>query len=309
MRFDTAQLAALSSVLRTGAFDLAAAELGVTPSAVSQRIKALEDHTGTALILRGSPCTATAAGQRLAKHAEDVGLLEAQLSRDLALPGDTSKTRLRVAVNADSLATWFVQALAPVSDLLFELVIDDQDTSADWLRRGEVSAAVTASDKPAPGCDRIALGAMRYIATASPAFMRTWFRDGVTAGTLARAPCLVYNAKDRLQSRWMQGATGKRLTPPSHLMPSTHAFVDAAIAGMGWGMNPAPLVRAALACGDLVPLRPDTPLDVPLDWQVSRSLSRALEPLTASVKRVARRNLLPTPDATGTNDPDKRRPG
>lgn len=295
MRFDSAQLSALSSVLRTGAFDLAAAELGVTPSAISQRIKALEDRVGAALVLRGTPCTATAAGQRLAKHAEDVGLLEAALARDLTLPGTAPRTRLRVAVNADSLATWFVQALAPVPDMMFELVIDDQDTSADWLRRGEVSAAVTAASTDAPGCDRMALGAMRYVATASPEFVHRWFANGVQAETLSRAPCLVFNAKDRLQMRWMQAVTGRRLSPPAHLLPSTHAFVDAAAAGLGWGMNPEPLVRRALDRGALVALRADTPLDVPLDWQVSRALSGALAPLTASVRSVARQMLLPPP--------------
>ncbi|MFT7593531.1 MAG: LysR family transcriptional regulator (chromosome initiation inhibitor) [Paracoccaceae bacterium] len=146
MQFDPHHLAALAAVLRRGSFDAAAADLSVTPSAISQRIKALEDRVGTSLIHRGSPCTGTPAGVRLAKHAEDVGLLEAQLSRDLSL-GDTSGPgRLRIALNADSLATWFVAALAAVPDVLFDLVIDDQDHSADWLKRGEVSAAISATD-------------------------------------------------------------------------------------------------------------------------------------------------------------------
>ena len=234
MQFDPAQLSALTAVLRTGAFDMAAAELHITPSAVSQRIKALEESVGTALVHRGNPCTATPAGQRLAKHAADLELLESQLTRDLSLRGSRAGARVRLAVNADSLATWFVAALSLVPDFLFELVIDDQDHSSDWLARGEVSAAVTATGKPARGCDRYALGSLRYVATASPEFVTQWFASGVTAESLSRAPCITFNAKDRLQARWMTQATDARPVPPCHMLPSTHAFIDAAQSGLGW---------------------------------------------------------------------------
>ena len=292
MHIDPAQLAALSAVLRCGAFDLAAAELHVTPSAISQRIKALEEQMGTALIHRGTPCTATPAGQRLAKHAGDLDVLQAQLVRDLSLSTNTPGARLKLAVNADSLATWFIDALAATPDFLFDLVTDDEDHSADWLARGEVSAAVTATGKPARGCDRHALGSMRYVATASPDFVQRWFAEGVSATTLSRAPCLTFNAKDRLQSRWVTLCTGSRLTPPLHMLPSTHAFIDAASRGIGWGMNPEPMVREALKDGTLVALRPDLPLDVPLDWQVSRALAGAIAPLTRAVRAAAAAHLL-----------------
>lgn len=292
MQFDSHHLSALASVLRRGSFEAAAAELHVTPSAISQRIKALEDRVGTSLINRASPCTGTPHGLRLAKHAEDVGLLEAQLSRELKLETDTGPVRLRIAVNADSLATWFVQAMAQVPDLLFDLVIDDQDHSADWLKRGEVSAAICASGKPAAGCDTHPLGAMRYIATASPQFMDRWFPDGPTEAALAQAPCLTFNAKDALQRNWIRAATGVKLSPPTHFLPSTHAFVDAARAGLGWGMNPAPLVRGPIRNGRLVPLIANTPLDVPLTWQVSRIMAPSLEPLTRAVRDVAAKALI-----------------
>ena len=186
MQFDPHHLSALATILRTGSFEQAAAELLVTPSAISQRIKALEEKVGTTLILRGTPCTATPSGARLAKHAEDVGLLETQLSRDLSLAPGVASSRLRIAINADSLATWLIPALAAVPDLQFELVVDDQDWSAEWLERGEVSAAVTASDVAVAGCTRYPLGALRYIATASPAFMKTWFATSSSPTAFAR---------------------------------------------------------------------------------------------------------------------------
>lgn len=294
MQFDPHHLAALAAVLRCGSFEQAAADLSVTPSAISQRIKALEERIGTALVKRGAPCTATDAGARLAKHGEDVGVLEAQLTRELSLAPSEGATRLRIAINADSLATWFLPAMAALDDVLFDLVIDDQDHSADWLRKGEVSAAVTASGKPVTGCAHTALGALRYVATASPDFVARWFPDGITVNALSRAPCLTYNAKDALQRSWILKATGQRLSPPTHFLPSTQAFVDAARAGLGWGMNPESLVRGHIRNGRLLALNPELPLDTALDWQVSRIMAPAFEPVTQAVRRAAR-NALITP--------------
>lgn len=294
MTLDPSQLAALSAIVRHGSFEAAAARLGVTPSAISQRIKALEEKMGAALVYRGQPCTPTAAGTKLARHADDIALLESHVLRDLTPELATHAPRVRVAVNADSLATWFVPGLARTRGMLFELVIDDQDTSTDWLLRGAVSAAVTGQAQAVSGCNTSPLGALRYIATASPAFCDRWFHEGVTATTLARAPMMTFNAKDALQHRWITRQTGEKLTPPAHHLPSTHAFVDAALSGLGWGMNPLPLIASHLENGTLQPLVPNRPLDVELFWQTSRMMSAALEPLTREIKAAARGHLVKT---------------
>lgn len=288
---DYDQLEALAAILRTGSFDGAAAELHVTASAVSQRIRALEDRIGTPVVIRAQPCRATEAGARLARHVEDVQLLEAAVKGDLG--GAPSAARVRIAVNADSLATWILPALAAVPGLLYDLVIDDQDHSADWLRRGEVQAAVTAHESPVAGCDLHPLGRLRYIATASPAFIADWFSGGVTAETLARAPALTFNRKDRLQRDWARQITGRPVVLPTHLLASSQGFVDAARLGLGWGMNPELLVRDDLASGRLAALVPDASLDTPLVWQASRLTGAALAPLTKAIRRSATAALLP----------------
>ncbi|MFN7224328.1 MAG: LysR family transcriptional regulator ArgP [Paracoccaceae bacterium] len=289
--FDPLHLAALAAVHRRGSFDLAAAELGVTQSAVSQRLRALEDRAGTLLIRRGNPSQATEAGLRLIRHFDEVVLLERQVATDL--PGvQVGDVNLRIAVNADSLATWVIPALAQVPGVLFDLVIDDQDFSQDWLRRGEVAAAVTAHSGPLQGCDTLPLGALRYIATASPAFMARWFPSGVTADALSKAPALTFSDKDRLQAHWVAARRlGLRSGFPSHRIASTHGFVDASLHGLGWGLNPEPLVAAHLAAGRLVEVVPNSPLDVGLHWQFARLTAGAIQPLTRAMRTAAAQML------------------
>lgn len=298
--FDYALLSAVAAVIRTGSFERAALQLHVTPSAVSQRVKLLEERLGAILVVRGQPCTGTAVGQRLCQHVERVTLLESELHHGLPALGRTvPPVTLRIAVNADSLATWFVAAMAGTPDCLFDLILDDQDHSADWLRRGEVLAAVTSGARAVQGCDRSPLGALRYVATASPAFVRRHFPDGVNAESIARAPCLTFNGKDQLQAQWMRQALASEAAPPTHWLPSSQAFVDAALAGLGWGMNPQPLIAEHLRDGRLVALMPNRPLDVPLFWQRSRIASRTLAVLTDAVHRAGRAVLQQPAGAVG----------
>lgn len=282
---DYAALAALSEVIHLGSFDAAARALRVTPSAVSQRIKTLEERMGTVLVRRANPCTATEAGARLLRHLDQVRLLEQ------ALGPDPAPVRLRIAVNADSLATWFLPALAGQGAALFDLVVDDQDHSDAWLRRGDVLAAVTAQPGPVSGCDTRPLGSLRYLATASPGFVARWFGDGVTARTLSEAPALRFNLKDRLQSDWAVRLTGQSPDLRTHTLPSAQGFVEASVLGLGWGLNPESLVADHIAAGRLVALAP-LPLDVALHWQSLRMMAGPLAPLTAAVRAAAARTLI-----------------
>lgn len=281
-------LAALAAVIRTGSFEQAAQELHVTPSAVSQRVKLLEDRLGVVLIVRAQPCSATPTGLRLLRHVEDVALMEHRLKADLGgLVSADEPATLRVAINADSLATWFIDVVAACDGLLFDVILDDEDYSADWLRRGEVAAAVTAHPTPVQGCDSRPLGRLSYVAAASPEYLARWFPNGVSADALEQAPVLDFNRKDRLQARWMQETFGRRIVAPAHQLPSPQAFVDACLAGIGWGMNPEPLVGDHLESGRLVPLLPGHPLEVPLFWQSSRMVAKAIAEVNQAVADAA----------------------
>lgn len=307
MQLDSRQLAAFAAVLREGSFEAAARALHVTPSAISQRIKALEDRLGRVLIRRGVPARATEAGEALERHAQQLALLERQALAGFGLDGvDGAATRVRsrdaattlpvaIAVNADSLATWFVPALEKASELhplRYDLHVEDQDHSSDLLRQGRVMAAVTADPRAVQGCRVEPLGRMRYLAVASPAFVARHFARGVDEAALAAAPICVFNAKDELQARFLRRLARRRIDPPAHRVPSTHGFIHAALHGLGWGMNPEMLVAPLVASGALVEIAPGEDLDVPLFWQVWRLDSPLLATLSDAVRDAARQALV-----------------
>ena len=294
-------LEAVAAVDREGSFEGAARALHVTPSAVSQRVKLLEERVGTPLVVRGRPCTVTPAGRHLCRHVEQVGLLERDLHGVLpavaAGAGPSRAAVLRVAINADSLATWFPGAMARFAandDTLLDVALEDEAHTAEWLRTGQVLAAVAARAKPSPGCQSVPLGGLRYLATASPAFVARRFADGVDAVTLARAPTLQLSRKDELQRRWLRRVCHKDVEPPTHGLPTTQAFLDAVLAGVAWAMNPEPLVRPHLAAGRLVELVRGTALVVPLHWHHTRLAPAAVERLTRAVVAEARERLRPS---------------
>ncbi|RNF33742.1 LysR family transcriptional regulator ArgP [Paracoccus methylarcula] len=285
---DYPALQALAEIIRRGSFEAAAHALAITPSAISQRIRNLEDRSGAVLIDRGPPVQGTEAGLRLAAHLDQVRLLESTLAGSYR---PSQPPVIRIAMNADSLATWAMTPLTAAPGLI-DLVIDDQDHALDWLRNGRVVAALTSDSRPVTGCDSIPLGRMRYRATATPEFAARHFPDGADAESLSRAPVLNFNSKDSLQDRWIREMTGRRIAQPLQRIPSSQAFAEATRLGLGWGMNPEAMIAEDLATGRLIDLAPDRPLDVPLYWQIARISAAAIEPLTQAMKNAARISLL-----------------
>lgn len=280
------QLRALIAVVDEGTFEAAARRLSITPSAVSQRIRALETNTGRVLVQRGSPCVATESGAVVLRAAREVDLVVAGAIEELAGPGG-DRTVLTVAVNADSLATWFpsvMRTAATWGDAVLRLRVDDQEHTRAMLAGGEVLAAVTTDRQPVVGCSVQTLGAMRYLPVVAPDLLEQ-HRTGSSVD-LDRMPVVQFNAKDSLQNTVLDAHQAS--TAPWHGVPSSEAFSQAVRAGLGWGMLPEHQIGAALDTGRLVRLPGAAHQDVVLHWQVWRLGSRHLERLTDAVVSAAK---------------------
>ena len=294
---DYGMLFALAAVVRHGSFDRAARELNVTPSAVSQKIKALEERIGSVLVRRGQPSVATAAGALLCHHAERVRLMEADLGArmpSLSKDGVAARPTFRVAINDDSMSTWFIDAIADFfaeREISLDLVIDDQDHTAALIRDGSVQGAITTLVDAAQGWRSVKLGRMRYLAVCSPAYFKRYFDAGVDRGTLCAAPQVNFTGKDALQKRFVRRITRGIVEAPVHFVPHGWGFLRACTSGMAWGMCPEQMVRPLLDRGELVELNPRIRVDVDLYWQSWRLSIAWLDEFSAQLKARASESL------------------
>ncbi|WP_405876098.1 MULTISPECIES: LysR family transcriptional regulator ArgP [unclassified Streptomyces] len=284
------QVRTLLAVVDEGTFDAAAAALHVTPSAVSQRVKALEQRTGRVLLMRTKPVRPTESGEVVVRFARQLARLERDARAELGMSGAGEPTRVSIAVNADSLATWFLPALTrvrPEPRLCFELRREDETRTASLLREGLVMAAVTSSPEPVTGCSVRALGRMRYLPVAHPDFVREHL-GGPLRDALAVAPSVAFDRSDDLQDAFVRrlrrgrgGASAVR-----HFVPTSEGFVEAVAAGLGWGVVPEVQAEPLLGTGRLVRLAPEA-VDVPLYWQQWKLDSPALAAVAEVVAQAA----------------------
>jgi LysR family transcriptional regulator, chromosome initiation inhibitor len=284
VELDQGQLGALSAAVAEGTFEAAARYLHITPSAVSQRIKALETAVGRVLLTRTKPIHPTPSGQTLLRVARQLQAITAEAAHELGTGPADLKAVIPVAVNADSLATWFLPALAAVGpSCVFDLRRSDQDQTAGLLRDGTVMAAVTAQAEPVPGCTVQRLGRMRYRPRAAPSFAAAWFPSGPTVAALAQAPVVCSDRQDQLQDRYLRRRSRQRLYPPRHYVPGLADYAQAIWLGLGWGMLPD--VQAPP--GDLVDFDPGHHIDVTLFWQRWRLRTTVLDRLSEAVQQAS----------------------
>jgi LysR family transcriptional regulator (chromosome initiation inhibitor) len=296
MKIDNAHLAAFAMVLREGSFEAAAKRLHVTPSAISQRVKLLEEHLGQVLLQRSTPTQATSAGMVLARFAEQVSMLEAEMLSEVGAPEmlGAAMQRVPIAVNVDSLETWFLSVfdvLPPGMQMCLDIRVEDQDHSAVLLREGTVMGAVSSSPDPTYGCTAEPLGVMRYLAVASPGFAQSYFATADREEALHHAPMLGFNRKDRLHDLFIAQLANTAQLSPTHFIPSVHGFVHAVARGLGWGLAPEALVAEGIAAGTLIDILPGQHLDVALYWHRWRMRSSFLDVIGVALKQAVQTGL------------------
>lgn len=274
---------ALAVVAQEGGFDRAANILHLTQSAVSQRVKQLEEQLGQVLVVRTTPTQLTAAGRRLLKHYLQVKRLEEDLCQGIYTEIEQRFTQLAVGLNADSLATWFFDAVQPFmlqQNVLLDIKVDDQEQTHQLLKNGDVVGCISTKEKPLQGCRVDYLGRMNYNMLATPEFARHWFPAGLTLSDLLRAPAVIFNRKDELHHKLLTKILGavQELIPASYV-PSAEKFVDFIARGLGYGMIPLQQSAQYLQSGQLVNLAPDHYVSVKLYWHCWNLKSELLDNL------------------------------
>ncbi len=264
-------------------FDRAAKRLFLTQSAISQRIKQLEESTGQLLLIRSQPLKLTPAGQQLQRHYHQVSLLQSELLHSLSNTQEEGFTRLTIGLNADSLATWFMAAMQPLleqSPVLLDLRVDDQEQTHQLLKQGDVLGCISASSKPLQGGNAVPLGISRYLALASPEYIERYFPQGVSSEALTNAPAVEYNEKDDLQDNFISAFFPGVERYPRHRVPSSEAFTELIRRGLAWGMVPDLQMNAQINSGEVKEIAAGMSLEVPLYWHSWNLVSNFSQQLT-----------------------------
>ncbi|MES2537744.1 MAG: HTH-type transcriptional regulator ArgP [Pseudomonadota bacterium] len=297
MTLDPKQTDAFQAVAELGSFERAAVRLSVTPSAVSQRVRALETTLGAALILRTRPCRPTQMGQRLLQYLRRALLMKADLEAEL-LNSESGSRKVSVALNADSLGTWFFPALAGMlvrDQIILDLIVEDQDHTYELLETGMVAGCVSTVARPMRGCGAELLGTMRYRLMASTSFCQRWLSKGLTREAARSAPVVAYTRKDTLQSSFLLSHLGlPEGAYPCHYVPGIEAHFAAVRHGLGYAMVPEWLLSSAGNENDpLLDLAPGNPTDVALYWHTWKVQSPRMEAMSRQIIDAARKMLRP----------------
>jgi LysR family transcriptional regulator (chromosome initiation inhibitor) len=287
----------LAVVAAEGTIEAAARALHLTPSAVSQRIRTLEEQLGRVLLVRSKPVRPTEAGAAIVRLGRQLDLLEREALGDLgddpAGEPDRRPTRMPLAVNADSLGTWFLTALARAAQrfpVVFDVHRDDQDFTAGLLESGTVTAAVTSRARPVGGCVVRPLGVMRYEPFATPEFVARWFGEGQDPQAYAHAPVVDFDRRDDLQTEFLRSRGADESRPPRHYVPASADFATAIALGLGWGLLP-PQQSGPLLAANRITRLDGAAIGVPLYWQQWNLRSSLLSAIADEVARAAREAL------------------
>ncbi|MFT3848876.1 MAG: HTH-type transcriptional regulator ArgP [Propionivibrio sp.] len=298
---DANQMEALAAVLEHGSFSAAARSLNLTLAAVSLRIRSLETRLGQRLLVRGKTVRATPAGRLLQSHVKQLRLMEADLIGELqggAAETESAWKSLAVAVNADSLSSWFLPGMAALLEthrILLDVIVDDQDHTHEALRNGDVLGCVSTQALPMKGCLAEPLGVMRYRCVAAPAIAERCIgpNGDLAIHRLLATPAVIFNRKDGLTDAFLEQYF--RLSNPNyprHFVPAVDAFESALEHGFGWGMLPEVYFSSTLKNLKVKDISPGNFVDVSLYWHHWKRETASAERLTQAVMQAARGALV-----------------
>jgi LysR family transcriptional regulator (chromosome initiation inhibitor) len=259
---------ALYTVQELQSFEGAAKKLHITQSAVSQRIKGLETHYGEPVLIRSLPYRPTKLGEALIGHYKRLCLLEESLKQQIE--HSERKPKVSIALNRDSLETWFLDLVenTPIfNHITLEITADDQELTLDYFKKGFASACLSTSEKAIMGGNVVFLGNMDYWLVASPEFAREHFPNKNHRKNLLNARAIKFDKNDYLHERYLEkffGLKGGELH--FQIIPSVRGFKKYAVLGHGYGLIPKLDVLKEIENGELLQLFPRKIWKVPLYW-------------------------------------------
>ena len=286
------QLEALGAVIEHGGFDKAADALGLTQSAVTQRVKHLETHFGKPLLVRSNPPVLTDAGLPLYAHFKKMRLLEEDLKMDMG--EGIAGTPLSLGVNASTLGSWFLPALGHIMKLtLVDLHVGEAKVVHELLQLGNLAGCISIRSKPSRGCSVRYLGKLVLRCIATKEFKQRHFPQGIGVKEMKSAPAILFHPESQMMRMYQKNVMGiMPFDVPTHIVPSQHEYLQMISNGVAYGFLPEPLFHQFQADKGLIDLSPLAPVVIPQYWHRWGIESDLLGMVTRTILEEARVNLL-----------------
>ncbi|MFD2166196.1 LysR family transcriptional regulator ArgP [Thalassotalea euphylliae] len=267
---DPKLLFALQAVITEQSFERAANRLNITQSAISQRIKQLEQLVAQPVLVRNVPIVATPMGEKLLRYAKELAQVNNRLHAEIFPNEQQQPTKLAIGLNADTLASWFIPAIAPLletKNIELDLHVSNEATTQKLLTKGEVFAALSSQDRSVAGCKTQYIGELQYVLCASPQFVKKYFTNGITKSALTNAPAVDFDANDNMHRQYIMERFGLATGDyPCHRVRSSEAFVNLAVAGLVYTLLPMTQAKQHLDNRRLINIAPKEPLTQHLYW-------------------------------------------
>ena len=294
-------LEALYWVWRLGSFTAAAERLHSTQSAISMRIRDLEEALGQELFDRTARAARlTTKGQELVGYAERVMELMAEIKARIGDPTIVSGI-VRIGVTEYVALTWLPDLVRELNArfprVTLEMNVDLTLSLLDKLRGGEIDLAMLPGPIVQPGLRNISLGFVEFAWMASPALKIPERR--LTPRDLDNWPILTLSKTSNLYAqleRWFEesGAVGRR----TDTCNSLSVLASWTISGLGIGYLPIEHFGRDIRAGrlrmvDVTPKLPDLEYVAALDRRHPQPLAQSVAELAVTVSTFERRTQLP----------------
>ncbi len=294
-------LEALYWVWRLGSFTAAAERLHSTQSAISMRIRDLEEALGQELFDRTARAARlTTKGQELVGYAERVMELMAEIKARIGDPTIVSGI-VRIGVTEYVALTWLPDLVRELNArfprVTLEMNVDLTLSLLDKLRGGEIDLAMLPGPIVQPGLRNISLGFVEFAWMASPALKIPERR--LTPRDLDNWPILTLSKTSNLYAqleRWFEesGAVGRR----TDTCNSLSVLASWTISGLGIGYLPIEHFGRDIRAGrlrmvDVTPKLPDLEYVAALDRRHPQPLAQSVAELAVTVSTFERRTQPP----------------
>ncbi|PSW20707.1 ArgP/LysG family DNA-binding transcriptional regulator [Photobacterium sanctipauli] len=291
---DHREMETLIAIIDGQSFDSAARHLNISPGAVSQRIKSLENRLGRSVLIRSTPPKTTAAGEQVLTYARRLLLIQKEMGLALKNNLDADVLSLTIAVNHDSLSCWFLDVVSSLSDkphLSFDIRTSNTISTQELLKSGEVIAAITSKNNQVAGCKTRYLGKLEYIPVCSQSFFKSHFSSDLGKAQLASAPIVLFDRNDDLVKKFLSLYKLQADQVKTHYIPCSHILLDAIKRGIGWTMLPRLLIEDQLTTSELVTIAPHS-LFIELYWNTWEQVSETITQVENQVISIASKKLV-----------------